>query len=46
MMGNLENGSSVIGCLSWSISAEQAIFACPLMSMAQEPQTSSRQLES
>src|ERR1700739_1900110 len=44
--GNLENGSSLTGCSRLSIRAEQAIRARPLMSMAQEPQTSSRQLES
>src|SRR5579863_8284075 len=45
-MGNLENGSSLTGCSRLSISAEQAMRARPLISMAQEPQTSSRQFES
>src|ERR1700719_2391724 len=45
-IGNLENGSSFTGCSRLSISAEQAMRAFPLISMAQEPQTSSRQLES
>ena len=44
--GNLENGSRRMGCSSLSTRAEQAMRARPLMSMAQEPQTSSRQLES
>ena len=44
--GNLENGSSRIGCSRLSISAEQAIRALPLISMAHDPQTSSRQFES
>src|ERR1700733_745123 len=45
-MGNLENGSSFTGCSRLSIKAEQAMRARPLMSIAQEPQTSSRQFES
>src|ERR1700733_10630050 len=44
--GNLENGSSFTGCSRLSIRAEQAMRARPLMSIAQEPQTSSRQFES
>jgi len=44
--GNFDNGSSLIGCSRWSMSAEQAILALPLISMAQEPHTSSRQFES
>src|SRR5580700_2386154 len=44
--GNLENGSSRRGSARWSISAEQARRALPLISMAHEPQTSSRQFES
>ena len=44
--GNLENGSIVIGCSRLSTSAEHAMRALPLISMAHEPQTSSRQLES
>src|SRR5205823_14046700 len=46
MMGNFESGSSRIGCSSLSTSAEQAMRALPLISMAQDPQTSSRQFES
>src|SRR5882724_11486630 len=45
-IGNLENGSNLIGCSSLSTSAEQAMRALPLISMAQEPQISSRQFES
>src|SRR5437867_2804254 len=45
-IGNLLKGSTWIGWSSLSTSAEQAMRAFPLMSMAQEPQTSSRQLES
>src|SRR5665213_3474987 len=44
--GNFESGASVMGCVSLSTSAEQAIIALPLISIAQEPQISSRQLES
>src|SRR5271154_5418280 len=44
--GNLENGSRRTGCSRLSIRAEQAMRARPLMSMAQDPQTSSRQFES
>ena len=35
-----------MGCSSWSTRAEQAMRVRPLMRMAQEPHTSSRQLES
>src|SRR5947207_4275116 len=45
-MGNFERGSSRIGCSSLSTSAEQAMRALPLISMAHDPQTSSRQFES
>src|SRR5579872_4008387 len=45
-MGNFENGSSRTGCSSLSISAEHAIRARPLISIAHDPQTSSRQFES
>src|SRR5260370_4213167 len=44
--GNLENGSSRIGCSRLSINAEQAIRALPLISIAHDPHTSSRQFES
>src|SRR5580698_7880484 len=49
--GNLLRGArvmvwSLLGPVSLSTRAEQAIEALPLMSMAQEPQISSRQLES
>ncbi len=44
--GNLENGSSVTGRSSLSMSAEQAMRALPLISMAHDPHTSSRQFES
>src|SRR5713226_6831282 len=44
--GNFDIGSMRIGCSSLSTSAEQAMRALPLMSIAQEPQISSRQFES
>ena len=44
--GNLLSGSILTGCSRLSISAEQAMRALPLMRMAQEPQISSKQLES
>src|SRR6202007_1511061 len=44
--GNFDIGSRRMGCSNLSTSAEQAMRALPLISMAQEPQTSSRQLES
>ncbi len=44
--GNFEKGSSRMGCSSLSTSAEHAIRAFPLMSMAHDPHTSSRQFES
>src|SRR5205085_4183942 len=44
--GNFERGSRVTGWFNSSISAEHAIRARPLMRIAQEPQTSSRQFES
>src|SRR3954462_13558794 len=44
--GNFESGPSLRGCSRLSTRAEQAMRARPLISMAQEPQTSSRQLES
>jgi hypothetical protein len=44
--GNLLSGSTRMGCSRLSTSAEQAMRALPLMRMAQEPQISSRQLES
>src|SRR5947199_9481798 len=44
--GNLDNGASRIGWSNLSTRAEQAMRALPLMSMAQLPQISSRQLES
>src|SRR6266478_491183 len=44
--GNLLSGSMRIGRSSESTSAEQAMRALPLMSIAQEPQISSRQFES
>src|SRR5712672_2351008 len=44
--GNFDIGSSRIGCSNLSTNAEQAMRALPLMSIAHEPQTSSRQLES
>src|SRR5215469_18794565 len=44
--GNLVMGSRRIGCSRLSTSAEHAIFAFPLMTIAQDPQTSSRQLDS
>ena len=46
MTGNLESGSRVTGWSSLSINAEQAMRARPLMRIAQEPHTSSRQFES
>src|SRR5258706_13687187 len=46
MTGNFENDSSRIGCSRLSINAEQAMRARPLISMAHDPQTSSRQFES
>src|ERR1700691_3812353 len=46
MTGNLDNASSLIGWSRWSSNAEQAMRARPLISMAQEPQISSRQFES
>src|ERR1700687_118200 len=45
-MGNFDIGSSRIGCSNLSTNAEQAMRALPLMSIAHEPQTVSRQLES
>src|SRR5579872_543982 len=45
-IGNFENGSSFTGCSRLSMRAEHAIRARPLISIAHEPQTSSRQLES
>ena len=47
--GNLESGARVMVsefANNLSTSAEQAIIALPLMSIAQEPQISSRQFES
>src|SRR5271165_2718161 len=44
--GNFESGSRRIGFSRLSTKVEQAMRARPLISMAQEPQTSSRQLES
>src|ERR1039458_2211674 len=44
--GNLLSGSTLIGCSTFATSVEQAILALPLMRIAQEPQISSRQLES
>src|SRR6185437_14635726 len=44
--GNLLKGSTVMGCSSLSTSAEQAMRARPLIRMAQDPHTSSRQFES
>src|SRR6202034_1269773 len=44
--GNLENGSRRIGCSRLSINAEHAMRARPLINMAHEPHTSSRQFES
>src|SRR5581483_4603984 len=44
--GNLLKGSMRMGCSNLSTSAEHAICALPLMSMAHDPQTSSRQFES
>src|SRR2546427_1295945 len=45
-MGNFESGSSRIGCSRFSPHAEQAMPALPLMSMAHDPQTSLRQVDS
>src|SRR6266404_9012725 len=44
--GNFDSGSSLMGWSYLSSRAEQAMRALPLISMAQEPQTSSRQFES
>src|SRR6267378_839069 len=44
--GNFESGSMRIGSSSWSTSAEHAMRAFPLMTIAHEPHTSSKQLES
>src|SRR5258708_16430282 len=44
--GNFDIGSMRMGCSSLSTSAEHAMRALPLMSIAQEPQISSRQFES
>src|SRR6266851_5632536 len=44
--GNFDKGSRRIGCSSWSTSAEHAMRAFPLMRIAQEPHTSSKQFES
>src|SRR6516225_3611700 len=44
--GNLVIGSRRMGCTRRSTSAEHAIFTFPLITMAHEPQTSSRQLDS
>ena len=44
--GNFESGSSRTGFSRLSTSAEQAILALPLINIAYEPQTSSRQFES
>src|SRR5499425_3748488 len=44
--GNLVIGSRRMGCSRLSTSAEHAIFTFPLITMAHEPQTSSRQLDS
>ena len=44
--GNLESGSTLMGCSRLSTSEEQAMRALPLMRMAHDPQISSRQLES
>src|SRR5579863_7185935 len=45
-IGNFEKGSRRIGCSRLSMSAEHAMRARPLISMAHDPQTSSRQFES
>src|SRR5579859_4733380 len=44
--GKRDKGSRRTGCSNLLISDEHAIAAFPLISMAQEPQTSSRQLDS
>src|SRR6266436_8892718 len=44
--GNFDIGSIRIGCSSLSTSAEHAMRALPLMSIAHDPQISSRQFES
>src|SRR5712664_289832 len=44
--GNFFIGCKLIGCASWSISAEQACRTLPLITMVQGPQTSSRQAAS
>src|SRR6266852_4744470 len=44
--GNFDNGSIRIGCSKWSTSAEHAMRAFPLMTIAHEPHTSSKQLDS